>query len=51
MIYIDFFIFLVYLCKYYEQINKSVKTKLVDIYKEIRQNDELKKYLQFIRLI
>ena len=42
---------LVYLCKYYEQINKSVKTKLVDIYKEIRQNDELKKYLQFINLI
>jgi hypothetical protein len=42
---------LVYLCKYYEQINKTVKTKLVDIYKEIRQNDELKKYLKFINLV
>jgi len=42
---------LVYLCKYYEQINKTVKTKLVDIYKEIRQNDELKNYLKFINLI
>jgi len=42
---------LVYLCKYYEQINKTVKTKLVDIYKEIQQNDELKNYLKFINLI
>lgn len=42
---------LVYLCKYYEQINKAVKTKLVDIYKEIRQNDELKNYLKFINLV
>lgn len=42
---------LVYLCKYYEQINKAVKTKLVDIYKEINQNDELKNYLKFINLV
>lgn len=42
---------LVYLCKYYEQINKAVKIKLVDIYKEIKQNDELKNYLKFINLI
>ena len=42
---------LVYLCKYYEQLNKTVKTKLVDIYKEIQQNDELKNYLKFINLI
>ncbi len=42
---------LVYLCKYYEQINKAVKTKLVDIYKEIKQNDELKNYLKFINLV
>lgn len=42
---------LVYLCKYYEQINKAVKTKLVDIFKEIKQNDELKNYLKFINLV
>lgn len=42
---------LVYLCKYYEQINKAVKSKLVDIYKEIKQNDELKNYLKFINLV
>jgi len=42
---------LVYLCKYYEQINKAVKTKLIDIYKEIKQNDELKNYLKFINLV
>ena len=42
---------LVYLCKYYEQLNKTVKTKLVDIYKEIQQNNELKNYLKFINLI
>jgi hypothetical protein len=42
---------LVYLCKYYEQINKAVKTKILDIYKEIRQNDELKNYLKFINLV
>ena len=39
---------LVYLCKYYDQINKAVKSKLVSVYKEIKQNDELKNYLKFI---
>lgn len=39
------------LCKYYEQINKAVHRKLVDIYDEIRNNDELKNYLKFNNLV
>ena len=42
---------LVYLCKYNEQIKASIKTKLVDVYSQIKQNDELKNYLKLMNLI
>ena len=42
---------LVFLCKYYEQIKKAIKTKLVDVYSQIQQNDELKNYLKLMNLI
>ncbi len=42
---------LVYLCNNYKNINQAIKLKLVDIYGEIKENDELKAYLKLMNLV
>ena len=42
---------LVFLCKYYEQLKSSIHMKLIDVYSQIKQNDELKNYLKLMNLI